>query len=188
MSGHSKWANIKRKKGVNDAKKGQIFSKMSRLITNAAKQGGGATATNPVLRLAVERAKQARMPKENIERAIQNGIGADAASENYEDVVYEGYGPFGVAFLVKGITDNKNRTTSEIRNIFAKCGGGLGSVGSTIFIFSPDPQSPNYVIDIGDKDGAGKVLALAEALEDHDDVHEVFANFSIRNDLTAEEA
>ncbi len=178
MSGHSKWHNIKRKKAVNDAKKSQIFSKMSRLITVAAKQGGGDPGSNPSLRLAIDKAKYAKMPKDNIERAIKKGVG-DLGGKSFEEVTYEGYGPEGVAFLVKGLTDNKNRTVAEIRQIFDKMGGSLGGAGSTNYIFTPDPQNPSFEITISDESVAKKVLSLAESLDEHEDVIEAYANFVI---------
>ena len=183
MSGHSKWANIKRKKEVNDPKKGKVFSKYARLITVAVRQGGGDASANPVLRLAIERAKEARMPKENIERAIHKGVGGTTDDRNFDEVTYEGYGPFGVAFLIRGLTDNKNRTVSEIRNIFSKANGALGSAGGTSYIFLPDPQTPSYLVTINSIDDAKKVLNLVDLLEDHDDITEVFANYSISDEL-----
>lgn len=176
MSGHSKWSTIKRDKAVNDAKRSQVFTKVSRLITVAARQGGGDEDTNPTLRLAVEKAKHARMPKENIEKAINKGLGKFVDGEKLEEVIYEGFGPGGEAFMVKTITDNRNRTVSEIRNIFAIHGGSLGTNGSTSYIFNPDPNTPTYVIDV-DNDTFQKLASLMETLEDNDDVQEVYSNF-----------
>ena len=122
MSGHSKWATIKRKKGAIDAKRGKVFTKMIREISTAARLGGGAVDANPRLRLAVEKARGANMPKETIMRAVQKGAGGGEGS-NYEEVVYEGYGPGGVAVLVEGLTDNRARTVSEVRHCFSKHGG-----------------------------------------------------------------
>ena len=134
MSGHSKWATIKRKKGANDAKRGQLFSKLSRAIIVAAKEGGGDPDGNTALATAVQKARDNSMPKDNIERAIQRGAGgADGAA--YEFVSYEGYGPGGVAFLVQALTDNRNRTASDVRHIFAKNGGALGTPGSVAWQF-----------------------------------------------------
>jgi YebC/PmpR family DNA-binding regulatory protein len=182
MSGHSKWHNIKRKKGINDAKKGQMFSKLSRLISVAAREKGGDPDSNATLRLAIEKAKEAKMPKDNIDRAIQKGAGGKGEVA-FEEVVYEGYGPEGVAFLVKGLTDNKNRTVSEIRTIFDRSGGSLGTSGSTAYIFGADPQNPMFEIEINDSEKAQKLLDLTERLDDQDDVTEVFANFTIRDDI-----
>ncbi|MEN2984043.1 MAG: YebC/PmpR family DNA-binding transcriptional regulator [Dictyoglomaceae bacterium] len=134
MSGHSKWANIKHRKAAADAKKGKLFSNLSKEIIIAAKQGGGNPETNPRLRAAIERAKEANMPKENIERAIRRGTG-EIPGATYEEVVYEGYGPGGVAIMVEVVTDNKNRTASEIRRIFTKHGGNLGEAGCVSWIF-----------------------------------------------------
>lgn len=134
MSGHSKWANIKHRKAAADAKKGKLFSNLSKEIIIAAKQGGGNPETNPRLRAAIERAREANMPKENIERAIKRGTG-EIPGVTYEEVVYEGYGPAGVAIMVEVVTDNKNRTASEIRRIFTKHGGNLGEAGCVSWIF-----------------------------------------------------
>lgn len=175
MSGHSKWATIKRDKAVNDSKRSQIFTKFSRLITVAAKKGGGNVDMNATLRLAVEKAKEARMPKENIERAIEKGAGGGEGA-HLEEATYEGYGPEGVAIMVKALTDNKNRTVSEIRNIFNKYGGSLGESGSASYIFGADPENPMFEVPVS-ADGQGKIIALIEALDDHDDVQDVFSNF-----------
>lgn len=134
MSGHSKWANIKHRKAAADAKKGKLFSALSKEIIIAAKQGGGNPETNPRLRAAIERAREANMPKENIERAIKRGTG-EIPGVSYEEVTYEGYGPGGVAIMVEVVTDNKNRTASEIRRIFTKHGGSLGEAGCVAWIF-----------------------------------------------------
>jgi YebC/PmpR family DNA-binding regulatory protein len=182
MSGHSKWNNIKRKKGINDAKKGKIFSKMSRLISVASRLGGGDPDANASLRLAIDKAKASKMPKENIERAIKKGTG-NIAGESFEEVAYEGYGPEGVALLIKGLTSNKNRTVAEVRQILDRSGGSLGSVGSTSYIFSDDPENPTFEIEITDSDKAKKVVALIESLEDNDDIQEVYANFTVPDEL-----
>lgn len=177
MSGHSKWHNIKRKKAVNDAKKSAIFSKMSRAILVAARQGGGDPDQNPTLRLALEKARDAGMPKDNIAKAIAKATGG-GESVNFEEAVYEGFGVDGVAFMVTALTDNKNRTVSEVRNIFNKHGGSLGSIGSTSYIFSSDPENPIYEITITDDQKIQKLEDLVEALENHDDVQEVYANYT----------
>ncbi len=134
MSGHSKWANIKHRKAAADAKKGKLFSSLSKEIIIAAKHGGGNPETNLRLRAAIERAREANMPKENIERAIKRGTG-EIPGVIYEEIVYEGYGPGGVAIMVEVVTDNKNRTASEIRRIFTKHGGNLGEAGCVSWIF-----------------------------------------------------
>lgn len=134
MSGHSKWSQIKRQKGLADAKRGQVFTKLGREITVAAKQGGPDPEANPRLRLAIDRAREANMPKDTIERAIKRGSGASGEAELVE-VVYEGYGPGGIAILVHALTDNRNRTVSDIRSTFARAGGSLGEAGSVAWQF-----------------------------------------------------
>ena len=134
MSGHSKWSTIKRKKGANDAKRGKIFTKLIKEITIAAKSGGGDPEGNPRLRSAITAAKAENMPKENIDRAIKKGTG-DLDGAVYEEILYEGYGPGGVAVLVETMTDNKNRTVADIRHFFAKSGGNLGESGCVAWMF-----------------------------------------------------
>ncbi len=134
MSGHSKWASIKHKKALVDAKRGKMFTKLIREITVAAKTGGGDPGSNPRLRLAISTAKSSNMPADNIERAVKKGTGA-LEGVNYEEVVYEGYGPEGVAIYVQCLTDNKNRTASEIRNIFSKKNGNMAGAGSVSWLF-----------------------------------------------------
>ena len=135
MSGHSKWATIKHAKGAADAKRGQLFTKFIKEISIAAKMGGGDPATNPRLRTAVLKARAANMPKDNIERAIKKGTG-ELGAVSYEELLYEGYGPGGVAVLVEVLTDNKNRTAASVRNIFTKSGGNLGATGSVAYMFN----------------------------------------------------
>jgi YebC/PmpR family DNA-binding regulatory protein len=240
MSGHSKWSSIKHKKGIADAKRGQLFTKLIKEITAAARAGGDNPDGNPRLRLAIARAKEANMPKENIERAIKRGTG-ELPGVSYEEVTYEGYAPGGVAVLVEALTDNKNRTTAEVRNLFSKYGGNMAGAGSTAWIFQKkgyilvekgrsseeklmelvveagaedlkvegesyeivtDPKAlddvkaaltragigwqsaeltmlPSSTVPIQDEGLARKVLAFMEALEDHDDVNHVWANFDI---------
>jgi YebC/PmpR family DNA-binding regulatory protein len=134
MSGHSKWANIKHKKAKSDARKGQVFTKLVKEIMVAAKVGGSDPSGNPRLRAAIDNAKAENLPAENIERAVKKGAG-ELGSVSYEEGVYEGYGPGGVAVLVAFMTDNRNRTASEVRHAFARFGGGLGSSGSVAWIF-----------------------------------------------------
>lgn len=136
MSGHSKWATIKRAKGATDAKRGALFTKLSREIITAAKVGGGDPGMNFKLRLAVQRAKAANMPNDNIERAIAKGTGADTA-EQMDEILYEGYGPGGIAILVETMTDNRNRTVAEVRHQFSRAGGNLGENGSVAWQFEP---------------------------------------------------
>jgi YebC/PmpR family DNA-binding regulatory protein len=135
MAGHSKWAGIKHKKAIVDARRGKLFTKLARAITVAAKEGGGDVEGNPALALAVQKAKDASMPKDNIERAIAKGTGEGADADALEAVMYEGYGPGGVAILVEALTDNRNRTGSEIRHAFNKHGGNLGEPGSVAYLF-----------------------------------------------------
>src|SRR3954466_15829149 len=135
MAGHSKWAGIKHKKAIVDARRGKLFTKLARAITVAAKESGGDIEGNPALALAVQKARDASMPKDNIERAIAKGTGADSDADAWEAVVYEGYGPGGVAVLVEALTDNRHRTGSEIRHIFTKHGGNLGEPGSVAWTF-----------------------------------------------------
>lgn len=243
MSGHSKWATIKHKKGKTDAKRGKLFSKLSRAITVAAREGGTDPNMNIALANAVEKAKAESMPKDNIERAIQRGGGGtDGAA--YESIMYEGYGPAGVAIIVDVLTDNKNRSAADIRNIFSKHGGQLAQPGAVAWVFERkgsivvdgtkfgEDDVMSAAIDAGAEDvaqdgdefqvltepaefaavrdalvGAGiefvqaeltmipkttveleendarKTMKIVDALEDSDDVQEVFANFDIPEDV-----
>ncbi|RME27176.1 MAG: YebC/PmpR family DNA-binding transcriptional regulator [Deltaproteobacteria bacterium] len=246
MSGHSKWSTIKHKKAAQDAKRGKLFTRLIREITIAARMGGGNPDHNPRLRSAIAEAKANNMPAANIERAIKKGTG-ELEGTTYEEITYEGYGPGGVAMMVEAITDNKNRTTSEIRKIFSKANGNLGEKGSVAWIFeakgfivvSKDSADEEKLMDIAIDAGAediqevddtfeittgpselhavrealeqagikvisakldkipqntvpvsGKeaeaVLKLAEALEEHDDVQNVYANFDIDEQTLAE--
>jgi YebC/PmpR family DNA-binding regulatory protein len=135
LSGHSKWSSIKHKKGAADAKRGQLFSKLSRAIIVAAKEGGGDPANNLALQNAIEKAKSYSMPKDNIDRAIAKGSGADADADAFETIMYEGYGPEGVAVIVEALTDNRNRTAADVRHLFAKHGGNLGATGAVAWQF-----------------------------------------------------
>src|SRR3989338_1367832 len=164
MSGHSKWSTIKRDKAVNDSKRSQTFTKVSRQIAVVAKKGGRDPDMNPALRLAIEKAKEARMPKDNIQRAIDKGAGGGDSS-SLEEVVYEGYGPGGVAILVKVLTDNKNRTVSEIRSIFHRHDGSLGETGCAAYVFGSDPENPSFEIPISDESLKRKIIGLVEVLE-----------------------
>ncbi|MCD6155429.1 MAG: YebC/PmpR family DNA-binding transcriptional regulator [Candidatus Atribacteria bacterium] len=243
MSGHSKWAQIKHKKAKTDLAKGKAFSKLIRLITVAARQGGGNPENNPRLRLVIQKAREMNMPQENIERAIKKGTG-ELEGVSYEEVTYEGYGPGGVAVMVEATTDNRNRTTAEIRHIFSKHGGSLGETGCVSWIFerkgllsfekdkvdedevmavaieagAEDVRTTETTLDVltapddfekvkeaFDQSGleyvvaqitmipkttvslegkqAQQLLNLIEALEDHDDVQEVYANFEIADEV-----
>jgi len=140
MSGHSKWATIKHKKAATDAKRGSLFTKLIKEITVAARSGGKPD-TNPRLRVAIERAKEASMPSDNIERAVKKGTG-ELEGISYEDITLEGYGPGGVAFMIEGVSDNKNRTTSEVRTIFTKKGGNMAGAGSVAWMF----EKKGYIV------------------------------------------
>lgn len=135
MAGHSKWANIKHKKAANDKKRGKLWSKLIREVTVAAKEGGGELDSNPRLRLAIGKAQAANMPKDTIDRAVKKGAGG-GEGENYDEIRYEGYGPGGVAVMVDCLSDNRNRTASEVRHAFTKAGGNLGTDGSVAYMFS----------------------------------------------------
>ena len=166
MSGHSKWSTIKRKKGANDAKRGKIFTKLIKEITIAARMGGGDPEGNPRLRSAITVAKGENMPKENIDRAIKKGTG-DLDGAVYEEIMYEGYGPGGVAVLVETMTDNKNRTVADIRHFFAKSGGNLGESGCVAWMFDKkgtltvarDGVSEEELMDLALEAGAEDVVA-----------------------------
>jgi len=136
MSGHSKWATIKRKKGAADAKRGQVFTRLTREIVMAARDGGGDVDTNFRLRLAIDRARAQNMPKENIERAVRRGTGQDKEGASFEEVFYEGYGPHGVAMMIECVTENRNRTVADIRHILTKAGGRMGDAGSVGWQFT----------------------------------------------------
>lgn len=173
MSGHSHWATTRRQKEVKDAKRGAVFTKLARAITVAAKSGASSD-DNPTLRLAVDKARAASMPNDNIKRAIDKGAGG-AGQESLEEVIYEGYGPGGVALLIKCVTDNRNRTVAEIRNIFSRQNGNMGEAGSAAYVFGADPENPQFTIPM-DEELSEKLTRLVDALEEQDDVQEVFTN------------
>jgi YebC/PmpR family DNA-binding regulatory protein len=240
VSGHSKWSSIKHKKGAVDAKRGKLFSKLSRAIIVAAKEGGGDPSANLALANAVEKARSYSMPKDNIERAIARGSGAEADAQAFETVVYEGYGPAGIAVIVEALTDNRNRTAADVRHLFAKHDGNLGGAGAVGWLFerrgvvlvdgSVDedeltlaaaeggaddvildgstfqvlsaPENlvavreaveaagftvdsaeltmvPKTTVSLEDEGQAKKILHLIDALEENDDVQDVYANFDI---------
>jgi YebC/PmpR family DNA-binding regulatory protein len=241
MSGHSKWSSIKHKKGAADAKRGKLFSKLSRAIIVAAKEGGPDPAGNLALQNAIEKARSYSMPKDTIERAIVRGSGADSDAQAFETVTYEGYGPSGVAVIVEALTDNRNRTASDIRHAFDKHDGNLGTSGAVVWLFErrgvvvvsgdgvdedeltlaaaeggaddvsldgstfeivsqPEALSgvreaveaagftidsaelamiPKTTVEVADEAAAKKVLRLIDALEENDDVQDVYANFDI---------
>ena len=159
MSGHSKWASIKHKKAATDAKRGKQFTKLARAITVAAREGGGDPDGNPTLATAIQKARDASMPKDNIQRAIDRGTGAGAGAEAIERMVYEGYGPAGVAILVDALTDNRNRTGSEVRHAFDKSGGSLGEPGSVAWIF----EKRGVVLVDGERYDEDDLIAAVDA-------------------------
>jgi YebC/PmpR family DNA-binding regulatory protein len=241
VSGHSKWHQIRRKKGAVDARRGREFSKLTRAIIVAAREGGPDPAGNLALQNAIEKAREASMPKDNIERAIARGAGAVGDGTAYEHITYEGYGPSGVAIFVEALTDNRNRTAAEVRHVFSKHDGNLGESGSVAWLFEREgvllvdadsvdedeltlaaadagaedvvgegssfrvtcaPEDlgavraaleaaaipiesvqatlvPKTIVSIEDEAVARKVLRLMEALEENDDVQDVYANFDI---------
>jgi len=241
LSGHSKWSSIKHKKGAADAKRGKLFSKLSRGIIVAAKEGGRDPSNNLALQNAIEKARSYSMPKDNIDRAIAKGSGADADADAFETIVYEGYGPEGVAVIVEALTDNRNRTAADVRHLFAKHGGNLGATGAvawqfdrrgvvvvpadgideeelllvaadggaddveqdgTVFTVTSPPEElsavrqaieaagmaidsaelqlvPKTTVSVEDESKARQVMRLIDALEDNDDVQDVYANFDI---------
>ncbi len=175
MSGHSKWASIKHKKAIVDSRRGAQFSKLTRAITVAARDGGGDPDGNPPLDLAIRKAKEASMPKENIERAIAKGTGAGGEADAIEAVLYEGYGPGGVAVLVEALTENRNRTGADVRHIFSKNGGNLGEPGSVAYLFD---KKGTIVIDAAkysEEDLMAAVDAGAEDIFTDEGVFEVVA-------------
>jgi YebC/PmpR family DNA-binding regulatory protein len=174
MAGHSKWANIQHRKGRQDAARSKLFSKLSKEITVAAKMGDPDPDKNPRLRLAVKEAKGASMPKDNIDRAIKKAQGGDA--ESYEEVRYEGYGPNGVAIIVEAMTDNRNRTASNVRSTFTKRGGNLGETGSVAFMFDRKGQIV-YPVDAGSEDDMmlAAIDAGAEDVESGEDGHVIWS-------------
>jgi len=241
LSGHSKWSSIKHKKGAADAKRGQLFSKLSKAIIVAAKNGGPDPLNNLALQNAIEKAKSYSMPKDNIDRAIAKGSGADADADAFESITYEGYGPEGVAVIVEALTDNRNRTAADVRHLFSKHGGNLGTDGSVswqferrgvvvvpgdgvdedelflaaadggaddidadgdVFQITSAPEQlaavrgaveeagfavdsaelmlvPKTTVTVDDETKARQVMRLVDALEENDDVQDVFANFDI---------
>jgi YebC/PmpR family DNA-binding regulatory protein len=240
MSGHSKWSSIKHKKGAADAKRGKLFSKLSRAIIVAAREGGADPSANLALQNAIEKARSYSMPKDNIERAIAKGAGTGDDGSTYETIVYEGYAAGGVAVLVEALTDNRNRTASDVRHLFAKHDGNLGTAGAVAWLFerrgvalvpgeldedevllaaaeggaediardgsswqvlsTPEDLAgvrealeaegiavesaeitmlPKTTVDVEDEATAKKILRLMDALEDNDDVQDVYANFDI---------
>jgi YebC/PmpR family DNA-binding regulatory protein len=173
MSGHSKWATIKRKKGTADAKRGQLFTRLAREIVLAAREGGGDPEGNFKLRLAIEKARANNMPKENVERAVKRGTGEDKEGGTIEQVAYEGYAPHGIALLIEVVTDNRNRAVSEIRRILSRAGGSLGEGGSVAWQFARKAyfslpaagQNPDAVFELAVDAGADDVQVGKETIE-----------------------
>ena len=173
MSGHSKWSSIKHKKAIVDSRRGAQFSKLTRAITVAAREGGGDPDGNAALENAIRKAKEASMPKDNIERAIAKGTGGGGEAEALESVLYEGYGPGGVAILIEAVTENRNRTSAEVRHAFSKHGGSLGEPGSVAYLFE---KKGTIVIDAaryGEEDLMAAVDAGAEDIATDEGVFEV---------------
>jgi YebC/PmpR family DNA-binding regulatory protein len=183
MAGHSKWANIQHRKGRQDAARAKLFSKLSKEITVAAKMGDPDPEKNPRLRLAVRDAKSNSMPKENIERAIKRSQTGDAA--NYEEIRYEGYGPGGVAIIIEALTDNRNRTASNVRSIFSKNGGTLGETGSVGFLFDR-VGAITYPPSAGDEERVTVVAieAGADDVESGDDGHTIYSAADALNEVS----
>ncbi len=173
MSGHSKWHSIKHKKAIVDARRGQHFTKLARAITVAAREGGGDPDGNPALALAVQKARDASMPKDNIERAILKGTGGGVDADQFENVLYEGYGPGGVALLIEALSDNRNRTGADVRHMLSKHGGSLGTPGSVSYLFE---KRGVIVVDAsryGEDDLIGAIDAGALDVVLDDDVFEI---------------
>jgi YebC/PmpR family DNA-binding regulatory protein len=172
MAGHSKWANIQHRKNAQDAKRGKLFTRLIREITVASRMGGGDPGANPRLRLVMDKALAANMPKDTIERAIKRGIGSLEGVE-YEEIRYEGYGPGGVAVMVDAMTDNRNRTVAEVRHAFGKCGGNLGTSGSVAFQFSeqgvlsyPAGRDEDRIMEVAIEAGADDVVSYPDGSVD----------------------
>src|SRR5215208_4216890 len=195
MSGHSKWASIKHKKAATDARRGQLFTKLARAITIAAREGGGDSEANFTLSAAIQKARDFSMPKDSIQRAIDRGTGAGGDAAAIERVIYEGYGPAGVAVLVEALTDNRNRTSAAMRHAFEKHGGSVGEnlaavrealEGAGVDIESAElTMEPKNVVEVTGPD-ASALMRLMDALDDQDDVEAVHANFDIPAEVLQE--
>jgi YebC/PmpR family DNA-binding regulatory protein len=177
MSGHNKWAQIKRQKGAEDAKRSKLFSMLARIITLESKKVGG-NVSSPSLRTAIEKAKKQNMPNDNIDRAVKRGVGADAQS--YEEFLYEAYGPGGAALIIEGLTDSKNRTLSEIKHILGEHGSSLASQGSALWAFTKGEEGwvPNSTMPLSETDET-EFLKLLEKIDDHEDVKNVYTNAEV---------
>lgn len=174
MAGHNKWSKIKHKKAVTDAQKSKVFGKMARLIASESKKSGGDTSA-PGLRTAIEKAKRENMPNDNIERAVKKGAGSEA--DEMESVLYEAYGPAGSAILIEGLTDNRNRTSAEIKHTLSKAGASLAEQGAASWAFTKtaDGWEPHTTIPLSDEDGE-KLGRIIEAIEESEDVQDVYTN------------
>ena len=174
MSGHNKWSQIKRQKGATDAKKSKVFGKFARLIASESKKSNGNT-NDPALRAVIEKAKGVNMPADNIERAVKKGLGGDAG--NMEHVQYEAYGPGGAALIIEGLTDSKNRTAQDVKHILSKNGSALAAIGSATWAFTKtaDGWAPQTETELS-KEDASALEHLIDALEENDDVQDVFTN------------
>lgn len=183
MSGHSKWAKIKRQKGVDDQKRGQEFSRLSKMITIAVASGkSGDPGMNPTLRMTIEKARQINMPKANIDRAIERGLGKGDMG-TLEQVTYEGYGPFGVAVMVVAATDNRQRTTSQIKNLFERAGGSLSAPGSAAFMFDRSTDGgfmPKSTMPLAGTE-AQQLQRFLDSLEEDEDVERVVHTAELAN-------
>jgi YebC/PmpR family DNA-binding regulatory protein len=176
MSGHSKWASIKHKKAIVDQRRGQHFTKLARAISVAAREGGGDPDGNPALALAIQKARDASMPKDNIERAIAKGTGEGVDTEQIETVLYEGYGPGGVALLIEALTDNRNRTGADVRHALSKHGGSLGEPGSVSYLFDKEGVIVVDASRYGEDDLMGAIDAGAQDIVLDDDVYEILTD------------
>ncbi len=176
MSGHSHWAGIKHKKSITDARRGKLFSKISRLIIIAAKEKGADPETNPQLRLAIEKAKEVNMPKDNIDKAIKRGTG-QIAGVQIEEFIYEAYGPAGIALIITGITDNKNRTLAEIKHILSRFKAKLAEAGSVKYLFDKQGKDwqPKYPLEVNQQT-KNQLENLFETLDENEDVQDIYSN------------
>jgi YebC/PmpR family DNA-binding regulatory protein len=180
MSGHSKWSTIKHKKALTDAKKSKSFSIVSKMISVAVREGGsGDVDKNPRLRLAIEKAHEVNMPRDNVQRAIDKGLGK-GGGDRVEEIVYEGFGPGGVGFLIKALSDNRNRTAGDVKHILDKSGGSLGGPGSVMYMFEPINGGYQVKVPIPvNEETKGRVLDLIDELEEQEDVESVVHNMEI---------
>ncbi|HLY65674.1 MAG TPA: YebC/PmpR family DNA-binding transcriptional regulator [Chloroflexota bacterium] len=177
MSGHSKWAQIKRQKGVNDARRGQEFTKVGREITVAAREGGGDPDANFRLRLAIQKAREVNMPQDNIQRAINRGTGADKEGGQLEELLYEGYGPGGVAMMIQVLTDNRNRAAADVRNVFTRAGGNMGEAGSVAWMFDQKGLITVELDGLSAEDAEMAAIdAGADDIQESDGVLEVYTD------------